>query len=41
MKVFIVGANGGIGRILSRQLAEDNDFIPVAMIRDERSSLLF
>lgn len=41
MKTIIVGANGGIGRILSRQLSEEKDHEPVAMIREESQKEYF
>lgn len=41
MKVFIVGANGGIGRILSKQLANEDGITPIAMIRKEEQQSYF
>lgn len=41
MKVFIVGANGGIGRILSNQLANEDRITPIAMIRKEEQRSYF
>lgn len=34
-RILIIGANGGIGTIISKQLHEENDFKPVAMLRKE------
>ena len=41
MKVLIVGANGGIGRILSKKMTESEDLTPVAMIRKEEQRSFF
>lgn len=41
MKVFVVGANGGIGRRVSACLAEKDNMEPVAMIRDEDQGSYF
>lgn len=41
MRVFIAGANGGIGKILSQQLKDESEFEPVAMIRDKDQESFF
>ena len=41
MNILIVGANGKIGKILSRQLVEDEELSPVAMIRKEEQAEYF
>jgi len=41
MNVLIVGANGGIGRILSKQLAHEDGKNPIAMIRKEEQKAFF
>jgi len=41
MKVLIVGANGGIGRILSKKLEEEVGKSPIAMIRKEDQKSFF
>ncbi len=40
-RVLIIGANGKIGKILSRKLKDEADFEPVAMLRKpEQASFL-
>lgn len=34
-RILIIGANGGIGTIVCKQLSKENDFEPVAMLRKE------
>ncbi len=34
-RILIIGANGGIGTFVSKQLIQENDFKPVAMLRKE------
>lgn len=41
MNVLIVGANGGIGKILSTQLTEEKGKKPIAMIRKEEQKSFF
>tara|TARA_R110002124_G_C8970812_1_gene515059 strand:- start:192 stop:836 length:645 start_codon:yes stop_codon:yes gene_type:complete len=41
MNILIVGANGGIGRILSKQLAHEEGKNPIAMIRKEEQKSFF
>lgn len=41
MNILIVGANGGIGRILSKQLAQEKGKNPIAMIRKEEQKVFF
>lgn len=41
MKTIIVGANGGIGQIVSQQLSERDDHEPIAMIRDASQKEFF
>jgi len=41
MNILIVGANGGIGRILSKQLAHEEGKNPIAMIRKEQQKSFF
>ncbi|MEP1152640.1 MAG: SDR family oxidoreductase [Balneola sp.] len=41
MNVLIVGANGGIGRILSKQLSDQQGMSPIAMIRKENQKTYF
>ncbi len=41
MNILIVGANGGIGRILSKQLAHEEGKSPIAMIRKEEQKSFF
>lgn len=41
MNILIVGANGGIGRILSKQLAQEEGKNPIAMIRKEEQKSYF
>jgi|AntRauTorcE11897_2_1112592.scaffolds.fasta_scaffold21447_2 uncharacterized protein YbjT (DUF2867 family) len=41
MNILIVGANGGIGRILSSQLAHEEGKNPIALIRKEEQKSFF
>lgn len=41
MNVLIVGANGGIGKILSKQLSDQQGMSPIAMIRKEDQKTYF
>jgi uncharacterized protein YbjT (DUF2867 family) len=41
MNILIVGANGGIGRILSSQLAQEEGKNPIALIRKEKQKSFF
>ncbi|XWN36683.1 MAG: SDR family oxidoreductase [Balneola sp.] len=41
MNILIVGANGGIGRILTKQLAKEEGMNPIAMIRKEEQKPFF
>jgi len=41
MNTLIVGANGGIGRILSKQLSDQDGMKPIAMIRKEDQKSFF
>ena len=41
MNVLIVGANGGIGRILSNQLSQKKGLNPIALIRKEEQRSFF
>ena len=41
MNILIVGANGGIGRILSKELTDQEEMNPIAMIRKEDQKAYF
>ncbi|WP_027108049.1 SDR family oxidoreductase [Lacticigenium naphthae] len=41
MKIFIVGANGQIGTLLTKELKDSNQYTPVAMIRKEEQKEKF
>ena len=40
-RVLIIGANGKIGKILSRKLKDEADFEPVAMLRKPEQASFF
>ena len=40
-KILIIGANGKIGKILTRQLSESADFEPIALFRSEDQKQFF
>ena len=39
--ILVIGANGGIGSIVTKQLKESDDFTPVAMIRKKNQKSYF
>jgi|SRR5699024_6385686 len=41
MKVLVVGANGQIGKLVCEKLSNNQEYAPIAMIRDEKQASFF